>query len=156
MNSPLLAVVSNLTRAWTWVYTWGMRAELRDARRAEIESDLWESQQEPASAHSVATQILCRTVLGLPADVSWRVEHSFNGEIVMQKMLVITTVAALLLAAIWIFDVSRARKLPVPPSPVSFTEKAPPPPPPPPPTWEEFVAKVTSYKETKDGKKLGR
>ena len=49
MNA-LLAVSIGLTRRWVHVYTAGLPSESRFARRAEIESDLWEQMQEAARA----------------------------------------------------------------------------------------------------------
>ena len=60
-----------LARLWTRVYTFGLDPALRDRRRAEIESDLWESQQD-ADGHA---QILPRLVAGAIDDVLWRVTH---------------------------------------------------------------------------------
>jgi hypothetical protein len=43
MMSLPVRLASALVRAWTIAYTWRMEPVHRDARRAEIESDLWES-----------------------------------------------------------------------------------------------------------------
>ena len=37
-----LRFVTGAVRAWTRLYTWRVAPSLREARRAEIESDLWE------------------------------------------------------------------------------------------------------------------
>jgi hypothetical protein len=68
-----------LVRGWVGLYTRGLPAEVRDARRAEIESDLW-SQTEEAEylgqgASSVEIEMLARLVLGIPADIGWRQAH---------------------------------------------------------------------------------
>jgi hypothetical protein len=59
-----------LTRWWTRAYTLGLPADLREARRAEIESDLWESLHDPDSPRP---QILPRLAGGVLDDMSWRV-----------------------------------------------------------------------------------
>ena len=54
----------------------GMPDGLRDARRLEIESDLWgiDPRSRPASDAAVAYQIALRLLRGLPDDVLWRME----------------------------------------------------------------------------------
>jgi hypothetical protein len=41
------AFVVACVRRWTCVYTWRLPPAVRDARREEIESDLWESSHDP-------------------------------------------------------------------------------------------------------------
>ncbi len=64
MTAPLFALAVAVLRAWTHVYTWRLDPVLRERRRAEIESDLWEFQQDPAGNRglSPALQVLARTV----------------------------------------------------------------------------------------------
>lgn len=78
MNEHPLSGAAKLTRAWVKSYTRGTPAELRDRRRAEIDSDLWEhSTQGGYSSGLLETslEILVRLLLGIPADLSWRLEH---------------------------------------------------------------------------------
>jgi len=68
-----------LVRGWVDLYTRGMPATVRAARRDEVDDDLW-CQHEEADAlgrspRSLAGEILLRLVLGIPADISWRVSH---------------------------------------------------------------------------------
>jgi len=58
---------AGVARWWTRVYTAGLPRHLREARRAEVESDLWESLADGAPPH----HILARTALGLPDDLTW-------------------------------------------------------------------------------------
>ena len=58
---------AGIARWWTRVYTAGLPHHLREARRAEVESDLWESLADGAPSH----HILARTALGLPDDLTW-------------------------------------------------------------------------------------
>jgi hypothetical protein len=60
-------VAAGVARWWTRVYTAGLPADLRESRRAEVESDLWESLADGAPSH----HILARTALGLPDDLTW-------------------------------------------------------------------------------------
>jgi hypothetical protein len=84
-----------ITRWWTRVYTLGLPAGLREARRAEIESDLWESLHDPEVARP---QILPRLAGGLLDDVCWRANHLAD-----ESRLMGLTVAtgSLLLVAMW-------------------------------------------------------
>ena len=72
-SDELSAVV---VRAWTRAYTARLDPTVREARRAEIDSDLWEHAQGASEAaadrRSVAGQILARCLLGIAADLAWR------------------------------------------------------------------------------------
>lgn len=76
--STLLSFVIAPTRAWTALYTRGLPSEVRGERREEIDCDLWEHQRladlqrEPAT--STAAAILLRLIMGVPADIFWRLE----------------------------------------------------------------------------------
>ncbi len=68
-------LAARLTRAWVRIYTSGLAAEARDARQAEIESDLWEHENGSGADPSVTGwQVLSRLLLGVPADLSWRLD----------------------------------------------------------------------------------
>jgi hypothetical protein len=58
---------ATVTRWWTRFYTAGLPEDLRDARRAEVESDLWESLADG----SPSRHILARLALGLVDDLTW-------------------------------------------------------------------------------------
>jgi hypothetical protein len=70
-GSPVAAGI----RAWVNLYTRGLPAEIKTARRDEIDDDLWcqleEAAAEGRSGHEVDTELLVRLVLGMPADVGW-------------------------------------------------------------------------------------
>ena len=74
MSALRLAV--GLTHTWVRLYTRGLPPKPREARRAELESDLWEHVNErehrPAAT---ALEIAVRLLAGVPADLSWRLEH---------------------------------------------------------------------------------
>jgi CDP-diglyceride synthetase len=63
-------------RIWTRSYTARLEPGVREARRAEIDSDLWEhahaAREAAADPRSVAGQILARCLLGIAADLTWR------------------------------------------------------------------------------------
>jgi hypothetical protein len=58
---------AGVARWWTRCYTAGLPAELRAARRAEVESDLWESLADGTPSR----HILARLALGIVDDLSW-------------------------------------------------------------------------------------
>jgi hypothetical protein len=58
---------AGVARWWTRLYTAGLPIDLRDARRAEVESDLWESVADGAPSR----HILARVALGIVDDLSW-------------------------------------------------------------------------------------
>jgi hypothetical protein len=68
---------AGLVRRWVGFYTRGLSAEVRDGRREEIESHLWDQLEEAKVSgrpdRSTSADILMRLVLGIPADLSWRV-----------------------------------------------------------------------------------
>ena len=69
------------------LYTRGLPTQIRQDRRDEIDSDLWSQAHEAAASgrpeHSVAVEVLVRLLLGIPADLSWRIErHRLAGSAV--------------------------------------------------------------------------
>jgi len=58
---------AGVARWWTRVYTAVLPGHLRDARRAEVESDLWESVSDGAPSR----HILARLALGIGDDLTW-------------------------------------------------------------------------------------
>ena len=74
--SGLLPLATALTRWWVSVYSRGLPEHERSARRAEIDSDLWEHTHfgaESGQRHAdTGFEILTRLLLGIPADLAWR------------------------------------------------------------------------------------
>lgn len=147
MRGRLPSLAARVVRAWTRAYTRGVHAEVRRRRCAEIESDIWESLHDPDNTDAIGTHILIRFVRGVPADLSWRLEHArTGGHLMWRKLALLCIAAATVTAIVWSFS--------PPPEPLSFPtlpatpipiyvekRRGPPPPPPPPPSWEEFVVK---------------
>lgn len=81
MNAALDMVVG-MSRSWVALYTLGLPAELRIARRLEIDCDFWEQRQlagfmrEPPLG--TAAEIAARTVLGMLSDITWRVQAGLS------------------------------------------------------------------------------
>ncbi len=77
---PTLPV--RLVRGWVRLYTAGLPADLRDARREEIDADLWEQARDAAlmarPTNTLRSQIALRLVLGVPADLLWRFDKATN------------------------------------------------------------------------------
>jgi hypothetical protein len=78
--SALLDIATGMTRTWVSLYTLRLPPKLRDGRRAEIDSDLWEHQRTAEllddAPGGTALQMFARLVLGVPSDVTWRLETS--------------------------------------------------------------------------------
>jgi hypothetical protein len=74
-----IGLATGVTRGWVRAYTRGLSADLRSARRAELDSDLWEHAEwrarEGRQDGRIALEIVARLVAGMAADLSWRVEH---------------------------------------------------------------------------------
>jgi hypothetical protein len=71
--------VAGLGRGWVSLYTRGLPAEVRAARRGEIDDDLWCEQAEAAaagrSARSVDADRALRLMFGIPSDIGWRLSY---------------------------------------------------------------------------------
>ena len=71
--------VMRLARAWARLYTHGLPEEDADARRAELDSDLWEHACDGRLNHRLsavtAIEIARRLLAGAPADVAWHFER---------------------------------------------------------------------------------
>jgi hypothetical protein len=133
MTRLLLRVAAAAVRTWTHLYTCGLPALWRDARRGEIESDLWEWQHDPdrGTGPGAAGQVLLRLLLGLPDDVFWRMAHVSRRRVATLRM----AATVLLFLVAWAY-VQWLQSLPTPPArPMQFVSDRPaiPPPPPPPP-----------------------
>jgi len=141
MTAPLFAVAVAVLRGWIRAYTWRLDPVLRERRRAEIESDLWEFQQDPAGSRglSPALHVLARTLRGVPDDLGWRADNIAVGATWERRVAIVAAAAAaVVVAALWVFTSLQHTELPRPPAtPIALylrtTNRLPPPPPPPPP-----------------------
>jgi hypothetical protein len=121
MTSRVVALAVALVRAWTRVYTWRLPQHVRDFRRWEIESDLFESQRDAGPSSRLALQVTIRLLLGVPDDLRWRVSYTRAGGTLGFVIAALATTAFLIAAFVWI-DLMSARRLPVPP-PVPVSER---------------------------------
>jgi hypothetical protein len=73
------STVAGLVRGWVGLYTRGLPADARTARRDEVDDDLWCEHAEAAaagrSARSLDADLFLRLLFGMPADVSWRLAY---------------------------------------------------------------------------------
>jgi len=160
--SPAFAGALAIVRGWTRLYTALMQPAMRDARRAEIESDLWELHEDArrrgASPARIAVHMLLRLVLGIVDDVVWRAEQATLPTRLVQEALWASAAASIVFVW-WLASALQAVSPPhdeginvmrllypirpvisvpsPPPPPIQFVKFAkycagPPPPPPPP------------------------
>jgi hypothetical protein len=66
---------AGLVRRWVALYTLGLPADIRDARREEIEDDLWSQAHDSELVDGASADVLGRLVFGLWADITWRLEQ---------------------------------------------------------------------------------
>lgn len=130
------ALATALVRAWTLAYTWRLTPVVRDRRRAEIESELWEFANDPDRGKHPAAHILARLLIGIPDDLSWRAEHAAAPRTRVRagiRVAAWTMATVIIFAALWILPLMTAATLPPLPDKPRVVIKAPPPPAPPPP-----------------------
>jgi hypothetical protein len=136
MTSILVRISAAAVRTWSSIYTWGMPRSVREARRAEIESDLWECQADDDVRPALPIQIIGRLVRGVVDDVRWRVDHMSRDRHVARRTLAFSVVATAMLMCVWIvLGITAGTPPQAPAAPEVRWERAqyPPPPPPPPP-----------------------
>jgi hypothetical protein len=118
---------------WVRLYTWRMPRVAREARIAEIESDLWESARDHSRPGALPIQIAARLLMGVPDDLRWRAEQITPSQ-GARLTLALGIATAALLGVVW-GSLAAGGESPVPPPAPSlwWQPKNPPPPPPPPP-----------------------
>jgi hypothetical protein len=139
VSGLFLRIAIALVRVWTIAYTSGLPPAVRAVRRAEIESDLSESQRERSAGTWLPIEIVSRLLRGIWDDLGWRVEQKKGCLDVHRATIVLTLTAAAVFAALWMtFGTLLLRTPQLPPS-VTWHARwerqrfRPPPPPPPPP-----------------------
>ena len=130
MSAWCLRVVVQIVQGWTRLYTSGLTPELRDRRRAEIASDLWESSRQPPTA-TLAVQLLFRFCLGIGDDLLWRSACRTPSRIAQGAA--IAALAATMFAVALVLTLTRVSALPTPPPLARHGHEVSTPPPPPPP-----------------------
>lgn len=75
-RSPGVRWSTTLVSQWVRYYTLGLPEDARRERRDEIASDLWEHAHDETRTTPLGPEILTRGMLGVPADLAWRLERS--------------------------------------------------------------------------------
>ena len=76
MSSFWLRAATRVANGWVGIYTGGMHPEIAERRRAEVESDVWEtvSQEDGKESGLAWLVVFDRLVRGLPSDLMWSFE----------------------------------------------------------------------------------
>ena len=132
-DSNMLAFASAIVRQWTRLYTWRLPPAVRDARRAEIESDLWEFSSELKSGHvsssAAAIALLERLRRGIPDDLTWRLAEGGGLFARPRSMWVLVASTIAVVTALWaVHALTSSGPLPTPPRQWDFVAAPPPPP----------------------------
>jgi hypothetical protein len=135
MTPILTRVVVAAVRGWTRIYTWRMDPSIRDSRRAEIDSDLWECQAAEDAGLALSLHIAFRLVGGIFHDLCWRVEIMSASSHAAWRKILLTLCSAAIAGCGWValfIGPTDVPQLPAAPD-LTFRRVPPPPPPPPPP-----------------------
>jgi hypothetical protein len=135
MTAILTRLAVAAVRGWTRIYTWRMDPAFREARRAEIDSDLWESQAADDHGAALPMHIMLRLVRGVAADLRWRVEIMIVNSHVPWRKILLTLGSAIVGGCGWLavfVGPTELPQLPAPPQRVVRKLPLPPPAPPPP------------------------
>jgi len=83
MNGPRPPLPVRVAEGWVAFYTRGLPREVRDARRDELRSDLWEHLQHASGdgrgRRRWSIQVIGRVVRGMADDLWWRFEQQAAG-----------------------------------------------------------------------------
>jgi TonB family protein len=143
-------VAAVIVRLWTRIYTAGLPEDVRNRRREEIASDLWEAAHAPDRGGRLPPSLvmLIRLAAGTAQDLSWRIEKEASMTRQGLSVILLGPLAAAVVV-VWATVALRPPVLPEPAprasQPLTAALSAPPPPPPgPPPTpGHESAPKVT-------------
>lgn len=134
--TPLRITVAAV-RLWTRFYTRRMDPEVRDRRRAEIESDLFEQLAAQGDDRWLAARMLVRLLAGVHNDLSWRLEAAQEPNHSRRVRMIFAAATIGILAVLWT-AYSTPPDPPDPPVAPKYRSRlglrpypAPPPPPPP-------------------------
>ena len=91
-----------------------MPALIGEARRAEIQSDLWEflHDADREQRGAAAAQLFARLLLGVSDDLCWRLEHDLWRHEFLVRRIVALTAAALVPVTLWIVAVRLSQTAP--------------------------------------------
>jgi hypothetical protein len=110
MSRTCISAVVGLTRFWTRLYTWRLPPETSTTRRAEIDSDLWEMQQDETVAGLAGlVVVLQRLLAGFADDLAWRLEQVGDREQLLVRRFVAVTAASVVVLGLWSIPAVLAR-----------------------------------------------
>lgn len=100
-------LAGRVARVWVHLYTRAVSRDVRDRRRAEIDSDVWEHISDARSRRRTELggqfEVLRRVVAGIPADVAWvadmRVTHKESKSMKQRRLQVIVIACASVIIA---------------------------------------------------------
>lgn len=103
MTGAALFLVLAMTRAWVRVYTGHAARERAEARRTEIESDVWEMGQDPdlGSPARRARVAAVRLINGVPDDIAWAFDHLDTGQQMLVRRVLAVAAATLMVLSLW-------------------------------------------------------
>jgi len=103
MSARLLTAILAMTRAWLRLYTSGLPADVAIARRAEIDSDLWEMEHDDDLTGTWQHPIVAlqRLMAGMADDVGWRLEVAAPGEQVVARRSMALAAASVIVVSLW-------------------------------------------------------
>src|SRR5687767_2529956 len=111
MTDLALRAAVAAVRGWTSLYTWGLPDNDCEARREEIESDLWESVNDGAAdRRTLPLQIAARLIIGIPDDLGWRSEHAPVAA--AWRWRVALTALAMAIFGLWMVERTTSARLP--------------------------------------------
>jgi hypothetical protein len=130
MTARTQRAAAALVRGWAHLYTSGLAPHMRAARRAEIESDLWESAHDQSAPQGTAAALLicARLILGIPNDLLWRAAQTSPRTRRVMRLGLTATAAAFVLGMLWVYEQLRPHQPPLPPQLMKFVAAPPPPP----------------------------
>ena len=108
-RSRAMTLAVAVVKTWTRAYTWGVPSVWAEQRRADIECDLWEQQQDPNGARGVAcaVHILARLVAGMTDDLRWRLERTTAADLVFIRRAVTVALTTVALSLLWGSETTR-------------------------------------------------
>ena len=117
------------------MYTWRLPPEVREARREEIASDLWESAHDPhVTQVELVIQMVTRLTFGIADDLAWRLARVRVTRSVMLRTVTAAAVMCMLLMFAVLAQLTTAMPhLPEGPIGAPHVHSMVPDPPPPPP-----------------------
>ncbi|HJR58340.1 MAG TPA: hypothetical protein VJ813_03035 [Vicinamibacterales bacterium] len=134
--TPLRITVAAV-RLWTRLYTRRLDPEVRDRRRREIESDLFEQLRTYGNDRWLAARMLVRLLAGVHSDVLWRLETAREPDNSKRVRTIFAAAVMGIVAVLWT-AFSTPPNPPDPPVAPKYRSRlelrpypAPPPPPPP-------------------------